>query len=363
MTTVAIVAISAFTVLVVAFTVVPLIPIAHGFVRVCEFPRLQIVVLTLVLAVLTLLFVPMPDGGLLLAFQAAVVVTQGRICLRYTPLWRVQSLPFAGSGDGPSTFDVVSANVKMSNTDHDPLVALVRETAPDMVIFLEVDHQWMAALAPLRADYPFRVETPLDNSYGMVLWSRLELAATEVRHLLLPEVPSIHTEVVLGDGRRFRLHVLHPEPPVPFADTLGRDGELILTAREVTDDPMPAVVAGDLNDVAWSHTTRRFQRLSGLLDPRVGRGFFNSFDARHWWLRWPLDHLFHAPEFRLVRLERLPDIGSDHFPMLFELALTEEEGAGETPDAAHSADHAEADEVVREARDLDRRPIGTDWEK
>jgi hypothetical protein len=157
--------------------------------------------------------------------------------------------------------------------------------------------------------------------------------------------------------------VLHPEPPIPFEDTLGRDGELILTAREVRSDPLPAIVTGDLNDVAWSRTTRRFQRLSGLLDPRVGRGFYNTFDARFPLLRWPLDHLFHDPRFRLVSLERLPDIGSDHFPMLFELALAQTEAADEAPDRPDAGDRAEAGEVTRQAVELDREPIGTDWEK
>jgi hypothetical protein len=132
---------------------------------------------------------------------------------------------------------------------------------------------------------------------------------------------------------------------------------------EAAEDPLPAIVAGDLNDVAWSHTTRRFQRLSGLLDPRVGRGFYNTFHAQVPFWRWPLDHLFHDPRFRLVAMRRLPDIGSDHFPMLFCLALAPDERAGEEPEAARAEDRQEIHEMAGQERRTDREPIGSDWEK
>ena len=352
-----------FTALLAVVTLVPFLPIAHGSVRICDFPRLQIVGLAVALIVLTAGFGP--EGAIgagLLAVQIAVVAVQGAICLRFTPLWRVQSLRFAGADDDPAVVRIVTSNVKMSNRSHEALVSLVRERDPHVAIFMEVDDDWLKALAPLKERLPFTIEQPQDNTYGMVLFSRLPLVDPELRFLLIDEVPSIRTAVELPDGRPFRLHVLHPEPPLPLDDTLGRDGELVLTAKDVKSDTMPAIVTGDLNDVAWSRTTRRFQRLSGLLDPRVGRGFFNSFDARYPVLRWPLDHLFHDPRFRLLSLERLPHVGSDHFPMQFELALAEDEAADEKLDKPGSTDIKEAREVVGEAARLDRPAIGTDLE-
>ncbi|MFO1047449.1 MAG: endonuclease/exonuclease/phosphatase family protein [Geminicoccaceae bacterium] len=113
---------------------------------------------------------------------------------------------------------------------------------------------------------------------------------------------------------------------------------------------LPVIVAGDLNDVAWSRTSRLFRRLSGLIDPRIGRGPYNSFHAGHRWLRWPLDHVFYSPDFLLHRLRRLPAFGSDHFPILIELEYQPRASAVQEVEAADREDHSEAKETLEEAR-------------
>lgn len=341
-----------------------LLRVPHGAIRSLDFPRLQIAGL----AALCLALAPFLPGrgqmALTLAAAGATLAIQATRILRYTPLWRRQShRPKVGRAE--DRVSILAANVKLSNRDFDRLIAVARKTDPDVLIVVETDAPWLEALEVLHDTYPHRLSRPLDTGYGLALYSKLAMQDPEIRELLVEGVPSIRVALKLASGRRFRLYVVHPEPPVPSLDSVGRDAEIGLVGIEAAKDPLPAVVAGDLNDVAWSPTTRRFQRLSQLLDPRVGRGFYNTFDARYPLLRWPLDHLFHDPRFRLVTMRRLPDIGSDHFPMLFCLQLepgTPAEAPGDTPAPASAEDHAEIREMARTEAARDREAIGSDWE-
>jgi hypothetical protein len=48
---------------------------------------------------------------------------------------------------------------------------------------------------------------------------------------------------------------------------------------------------------------------------------FNTFNAFHWFARWPLDHVFLSNHFKIKQIQRLPAMGSDHFPLMIELAI------------------------------------------
>lgn len=153
----------------------------------------------------------------------------------------------------------------------------------------------------------------------MWLLSNLPLSGTKVRYLFDKELPSIHTHVKLRSGETVGLIIVHPYPPRPPHHTTKRDAELLLVGKKVKQETIPYIVAGDLNDVGWSATTRLFQSLSQLRDPRIGRGFYATFPAFSSILRYPLDHLFASSSFSLVGLEVLSDIGSDHLPLFVTL--------------------------------------------
>jgi endonuclease/exonuclease/phosphatase (EEP) superfamily protein YafD len=227
-------------------------------------------------------------------------------------------------------FRLFIANVYQDNRDVRSCIRAIDKYQPDVVMLVETDQQWKNELDKvLLKRFKFQIAEPLNNTYGILLYSSMKLHDSEIKYLVEKDVPSIHTLVELPCGEKFRLYGLHPKPPVPHetARSTERDAEILLVAKEAEHCKEPVVVAGDLNDVAWSYTTELFLKVSKLLDPRRGRGFFNTFNAHYWFLRWPLDHVFCSTHFELISLKRLQSIGSDHFPILIDLSLCPQKDA------------------------------------
>jgi endonuclease/exonuclease/phosphatase (EEP) superfamily protein YafD len=321
----------------------------HWFVRAWDFPRAHLAALAAL------------SGGtyavcfstwqwyewLFVVVVAACVTWQLYHIFPYTPLAPVQ-VKRTPTPAGESSFRLLITNVLMQNRQADRLLQVVGDADPDLILAVEIDDWWRAQLRPLDQTHPYVVSQPQDNMYGMVLFSRLRLIDSQVRCLVQDDIPSIHTWVQLRDGSRFFLHGLHPRPPEPIRDqdATPRDAELVLVGREIAKDEWPTVVAGDLNDVAWSHTTELFLRLSRLLDPRKGRGFYNSYNANHPLFRYPLDHIFHSACFQLIALRRLGYVGSDHFPIYIELEYAPEAKAAQPEPESEPEDEREAQQKI-----------------
>ena len=337
----------------------------HWSVRIWDFPRVQIALLAALSAAAygALFFRGRPLQWALVAAVALCVAYQVRKIFPYTPLARVQVERSRKPPRERAAFRLLISNVLMENTRHDLLLKLIRETDPDLVLAVETNARWAQAMEPLAKDYPYVVRKPQENWYGLMLFSRIPLIAPRIDFLVQDDIPSVHTAFELAGGARVFLHGLHPRPPEPVRDqdSTPRDAELVVVGRAIGEsEERPTVVAGDLNDVAWSRSSELFLRLSGMLDPRVGRGFFNSYNANNPFFRYPLDHVFHSSHFRLVQIRRLRSIGSDHFPMLVELSYEPSAQATQPELEMRPEDQEEAEEVLEEqaeaARTGDDRP-------
>jgi endonuclease/exonuclease/phosphatase (EEP) superfamily protein YafD len=339
---------------VVVATTLPLLRASAWWVRIFDFPRVQVLVLGGAVIILHLLFIRpfRPAAGLFIALLVASMIFQLWQIYPYTILAGTQ-VQSATRGTPETTLRLLVANVLMTNRNDAEFRQLVAEEEPDLLLVVEPDHWWEERLRPLKEDFPYSLAYPLDNTYGMLLYSRLQLSREQVHFLVKEDIPSFQVHIHLPSGDLVELWGLHPEPPTPqeSESSAPRDAELLLVGKEVRDLQRPVIVAGDLNDVAWSRTTRLFQRISGLLDPRIGRGRFSTYHARYPFLRWPLDHVFHSDHFRLIELRVLPGFGSDHFPILAVLSFEPERRAEqERPEADHD-DQGEAQEKIREGEE------------
>lgn len=315
------------TLLILATLLSLIYDVRFWFLKVLDFPRVQVLI---GLICSLILFVAISNrwklpSYLFLTGLISCISLQVYLVFPYTSLAPevVETLPPAEAKNS-HTFSLLVVNVWMKNKQVTDFLDMVETADPDMVLAMETNQWWTERLSPLQEAYPFQVVYPLDNTYGMALYSKLPLQQTQLKFLSHKDVPSIHTTVSISGNAYFRLHAMHPVPPKPskHPDNVGQqEVELLKVGKMVQQRQLPTVVAGDLNDVAWSKTSRLFGTQSMLGDVRIGRGLFHSFDAKSFIMRWPLDHIYVSNEFKVVRLQRLPKFGSDHFPIYVELAL------------------------------------------
>lgn len=341
-------------VLVLAATIIPLFPSKQWYVRIFDYPRFQTLMAAILALACYLLFYykPRRRSYAFVASLLAVVAIQGYKAWPYTPFGAKQVLSATNTADPTKNVSLFICNVFQSNTAYGRVIEKVASYDPDILITTESDSTWQKALAVFEEEYPHRIAVPQSNTYGMHLYSKLPLRESAVRYLLENDIPSIRTEVQLRSGTWITLFVVHPRPPVPSEadDSKERDAEIITIAREGSRLKSGVIVAGDFNDVAWSETTELFQKVSGYLDPRRGRGFYNTFHAKYPIFRWPLDHIFHSAHFRLIEIERVGPVNSDHFPMYIKLSY-EPEGKTEQPVIRPDAETKEkANETIKEGK-------------
>ncbi len=339
-------------------TLIPIIPSKEWYVQIFDYPRLQTFFIAVVVLCwyVTFYFKGSKRDKFFAAGLVGVIMIQAYKAAPYTPMGKKQVLEAATKVNDSNTISLFICNVLQTNTSYDKVLEKMQQYQPDVIITTETDTIWQRHLKPLKKTHPYRQPVPLSNLYGMHLYSKLPLSQVQVRYLVEADIPSIRANVQLRSGVWITLFIIHPRPPVPGEsnDSRERDAEIIMVGKEARKEKGGVIVAGDFNDVAWSENTRLFQEVTGYLDPRRGRGFYNTYHAKMPIFRWPLDHIFHSNHFKVVKIKRLGNVGSDHFPMFIHLQYAPADKPVQRPVEPDKNTEKDANETIREAKnDLD----------
>ncbi|MFV8225888.1 endonuclease/exonuclease/phosphatase family protein [Christiangramia aquimixticola] len=328
-----------FGILAVVITLIPLIAADFWWIRMFDFPHIQLTLLTLtaIFAYFIRFEIKAWQDYIFMLVLVACFTFQFAKVFPYTPLATKDVNEPTANVDENTGFRLLTSNVLQKNKETDLLVAEMKNLNPDIAVFTETDAKWAAAIKEgIGSNYPYKVEVPLDNTYGMILYSKFQLQNTQVRFMVDDSIPSIHTKIKLKSGDLVQLHAIHPTPPMPQHNpsSTDRDAEMMKTALEAKNSEIPVIVIGDFNDVAWSSSTGMFQEVGELLDVRKGRSFYNTFNARSFIMRWSLDHIFVSEEFRVKKINTGNDIQSDHFPYYADLYIQKELAQEQKPEPA-----------------------------
>ncbi len=320
-----------FGCLCILLTIIPFVVLDYWWIRVFDYPHVQLTLLTLVSILAYLIRFDRKSWrdfvfwGILVgcfAFQLAKIYP-------YTPLANFEILNSTPNSSAQQ-LSVYAANVLQSNENKDKLVSVVKTVESDILLFMETNDPWKVAIDKATAGrYPYRQGITLSNSYGMLLYSKFPLLNPTVKFIVDDSVPSIHSLFVLPTGDTIQLFAIHPSPPMPQHNprSTNRDAEMMKTALLSLESKYPVIVVGDFNDVAWSVSNNNFQIVSQLLDPRKGRGLYNTYHADYFFMRWPLDHIFVSEHFRVLNMNRARDVDSDHFPISVDLTFEPDKAA------------------------------------
>ncbi|RYY38234.1 MAG: endonuclease/exonuclease/phosphatase family protein [Chitinophagaceae bacterium] len=329
----------------------PLLPHPHWIFRIWEYGRIQAFVLQL--AVLTLGFFVHPHNALFWFLQGALfllAVHNVWLLAPYTPIFRKKHRVEKES----ESVSVLSVNVYQFNTEYDKLLQLVRAEEPDILLTMESNGGWQEALDTLSDIYPHAQKVPLENTYGMHFYTKLRVHKMQVHYFVADDMPSIEAELETPDGLRFTIFCVHPAPPSPTEEPTARerDGDLLSVANKVAKNDGPVLVVGDFNNVAWARSSILFRKTSGLIDPRIGRGFVSTYHARHRWLRFPIDLFFHSPHLFIEQFCTLAPVGSDHLPLYCRFFINPvddaQEGEVETLEPGREK---EVEEMIQEGKE------------
>jgi endonuclease/exonuclease/phosphatase (EEP) superfamily protein YafD len=259
------------------------------------------------------------------AALAAILLRLFPVALAALVLVGVNMLVIAPGGTAPGVAQpdaprlrLLVINVQHGNNEYRRVARLIAEADPDVVGLTELTPAWASGLKTALEGFPSQRLEPEGGAYGIGLYSKLPFAAAGIERFPPDGPPSVVATLALVGGERVDFVLTHVH--TPFAGSLhARHLRALAEARERLGDSL--AVCGDFNAVPWSQPLRRLASATDLRSVHDRYGLGGTWPMGMALLRVPIDNCLVSE--RLILLDRRlgPDVGSDHFPLIVDLAL------------------------------------------
>jgi endonuclease/exonuclease/phosphatase (EEP) superfamily protein YafD len=222
---------------------------------------------------------------------------------------------------GSRSYRSLLMNVNTESGVPGKVAQTIKQLDPDFLALEEVNDQWLSTLSVTLAAYPYSKAMPLEDNFGIAVYSKYPLVQSEIRQVGEAEIPSAIVEARLPEGL-LTVIATHPLPPGGRENARLRDDQLAHLSETVKQANSPVLLLGDLNATPWCSHFKRLLSESGLQDSSQGRGVLGTWPTYMPIFLIPIDHCLHTPGIHIIRRARGPKMGSDHYPVVVDFVLT-----------------------------------------
>lgn len=274
----------------------------------------------LAIVAVVLLLLTLPFGG---PFTRIVALALVAACA--VPFILLPPAPDSTAGE---KIRILTANLYVGNPDPAPFVALLTRLQPDIVVTEETRRRFAAAVRGSGL-YPFETGGELSLADDKKVFSRYPIR--EYRQL--DDLPGrkigrhamrLVIETPAGPLVVYAIHADTPRSPEQWQDR-NAYFERLAAAVRAEGEGTPVILAGDWNMPAHSAFFRNFFATTGYRFARPGLWLpvtrFATRLARFGYFGSTIDHVAVSPQVRVTDWTRGGDIGSNHLPVIVDLAL------------------------------------------
>lgn len=238
-------------------------------------------------------------------------------------------LPYIGGGAsaaGAENLRLLTLNMHGAATDRQAFRQAIEAQHPDLVVVTEMPGNFDQIASATSALPSYRVGEPPPSPWAVTLFSRWPVTRWSVDHGADGTAQVISADICDTPAWRGCLRVVALHAPRPFGNRARRqDEQLEIAATTAASAPdHKTILVGDLNLTPWSPAFSRLLERGELRDTGPYRGLLATWLSRLPFVGLLLDHVLVSPSIGILANRLGPDIGSDHLPVIVDLAIPAE---------------------------------------
>ena len=213
-------------------------------------------------------------------------------------------------------------NVYMHNHNVQPTQQLIATQQADIINLQEYNTQWrnnLEATGVLKV-YPYRFYVDGGDD---AIYSKFPFKTVRAEHIgNSPHGADVGIVATVLPTPTTPITFLfsHTTNPQDAAGSIRQQAHFDFWQTRRASYGSPFVLVGDINTAPWSYGFRILVKRMNLRDRQLGFVVQPSFPTFSWAII-PIDHCLVSPEVVVLDRKLAPSVGSDHFPVMVELAL------------------------------------------